>query len=205
MHRFLFAGVFLTITSCAFCGFSVRPTEDIEFAVTAANGQTAIDCLQTGYDGAHCFQLSPWRQIAQTFTVSSNTVLGSVKLRIGDFNGVQCSGQFEVAVYGFNPAGSIYDSKLAYAVANAGYYDGYDLLNVPVSTFDLSSFNTLLQHSARYALTITPLESFTGRLSVQMQANNYSAGQCMLFDTPIPEPATLSLLALGACLLRRKQ
>lgn len=203
LHLLLCFLAFLTQHGKVFSAVYERPFEDVEFGVKSIDGTQHIWSFETGYNGSYWFSYEPtYMGVAQTFQVSSDTILGSVQLRVGDFGSYVCSGQFEIAVYDFDSTNLSFGSKVAYTLANAGDYDMGN--NVPVSAFDISSSNALLEPSKTYALTISPLDSFVGILTLQAQVDNYPYGNNLTFDSPIPEPTTLLLLGFGGLALLRK-
>ena len=69
----------------------------------------------------------------------------------------------------------------------------------------MSAFNASLSSVETYALTVSPLDSFVGELSLQAQLDNYAGGNTITFDEPVPEPATILLMGFGALTLRRRK
>lgn len=193
---------FAAATSNAFGTLYSIFSEDVEFGITSDHGDQVITSFESGYNGAYYFRLEPFRGVAQTFSVPFDTVLGSAQLRIGDFGVIKCSGQIEIAVYTFDHLS--FGQKIASAMVNAAIYDDYDLKAAPISSFGFAS-GAMLRASQTYALTISSTSSFAGILTVQSQVNNYPNGNTWWFDSPIPEPATLGLLAVGTLALVRKR
>jgi hypothetical protein len=154
-------------------------SEDMEFGITALDGGLSVQSpsvFESGYNGAYTIEefYFGW---GQSFAVASERTLTSVQLRIGDFEMNNPTGQFQVAVYEFDEFNNTAYNKIAYVFANAEDYSGFDKFNVPVSSFDMSGFNAVLDPSKAYALAVTQMPSFTGGvLTIQGAQNIYPGG-----------------------------
>ena len=174
--------------------------EDLEFSVTSAAGGVTLtepSTIAGGYDGAYVFAAPPWYWgIGQTFNVPSTRLLQSIQLRVGGMNNIPASGQFEIAIYQFDTAHGTSTTKLAGVLANAADYWGYDLVSVPVSSFDFSKFGLVLNANQTYGLAICPTANYSGgSLTLQCGLNVYPDGNSFLLY--VPEPGAASLFAVG--------
>jgi hypothetical protein len=183
---------------CSAQGVIWQPvTGEVEFGVTAIVGGTPIQspsALESGYNGAWTFGNTPYRGMAQTFTVPSLRTLQSVQLRVGLFN-YPATGQFELAICTFDSLSGTPSSKLASVLADAQNYE-FDMLNVPVSSFDFASFNVSLNPAQTYALAVTPTATFAGTLALQAATDIYPGGEPYALSV-VPEPSTVALCSLG--------
>lgn len=178
---------------------------DVEFGVTSLLNGTPVQSpfpLENGYNGAYVFGNpveGPWTGVAQTFNVASSRTLQSIDLRVGRFGNKIPSGQFEVAVYRFTSLSWSPSEKLAAVSANAADYF-FDILSVPVSSFDFSDFNIPLNPAEVYALAVTPTATFRGgHLTLQAATDIYPGGSAFIRESAeypplVPEPCTLSLM-----------
>lgn len=182
------------------------PQEEVEFGVSAVFGDMPVQfpsVFETGYNGAYYFGFDglSFQGMAQTFTIPSLRTLQSIELRVGRFSVWQSvSGQFEVAIYRFDALSGTPADKLAGVLANAQDYYQFDLVsNVPVSSFDFSSFNVSLNPAETYALAVTPTATFVGLLTLQAAGDIYPGGTAYSL-TVVPEPNTIALCGLGTIL-----
>lgn len=154
--------------------WSPNAAEDLEFGVTAlvvGVSESSPWVFEGGYNGAYWFDRE--FAIAQTFTVAGDRVLESVSARVSAGQGT--SGQFEVAVYAFDPDTLSTTTRLAFATGDADAYR-YDLTGVPVSTFDLSGFGKTLSAGQTYMLTFRGDEGSSGNFYAQGGLNIYADG-----------------------------
>ena len=153
--------------------------EEVEFGITSEVEGNTIQgpwVFESGHNGAYGFGGEHYYGWGQTFAVESERTLLSVDLRVGGFGHGNTSGEFEVAVYEFDEVNSIPGPKIAYTLEDASDYT-YPLSSVPVSSFDLSSFNATLKSTQTYAVAVTPGPSFSGdQLTVQSAIDIYSGG-----------------------------
>ena len=136
--------------------------------------------------------------MAETFSVPSLRQLQSIQLRVGLANNIPAIGQFEVALYRWDPLNAAFDSKLAAVLADAQDYQ-FDLLHVPVSSFDFSSFNVSLNPLENYAFAVTPTSTFSGTLTLQGARSIYPGGEAFSLSV-VPEPSVVALYGLGVVL-----
>ena len=175
-----------------------------EFGITAVAGgvtNQSPSALETGYNGAYGFGVSPGWGFAQSFTVPSDRTLNSIQLRLGGGGNPTGQGQFSLSVYQFNQQTDTPGSLLGVVGADAANYQ-YDIFNVPVSSFDFSSLNIPLYASAAYAWVLTPASpSWSGSITIQAAVASLYPGGFAYALNPTPEPATPLLLVLGAATL----
>lgn len=200
-------GAVLVLTAARDCPAQViywqsLPNE-VEFGVTASIGGSLVQspsAFEPGYDGAWLFGNSMFYGMGQTFIVSSTRTLQSIELRVGGMNAQPTYGQFEVAIYEFDPISASPTLKLGAVLANAQDYYNIDLVNAPVSSFDFSSFDISLQSGKTYALAVTPTDTFTGGLlSLQAALDIYPGGTAYSLVV-VPEPNMIALCSLGTVL-----
>lgn len=147
---------------------------DLEFGITSLVSAVEEDApwvFEGGYNGANWFDKD--NTLGQTFTVSSDRLLQSVTTRVNAWN--NAVGQFEMAIYEFDQSSKSTTNRLAFVTGDADSYR-YDLLSVPMSTFDMSSFNVTLTAGQPYMLTFRGMESSVGTFSVQSASNIYGGG-----------------------------
>lgn len=170
-----------------------------EFGITSVAGgvtNQSPSALQSGYDGAYGIS-SDWG-CAQSFTVPSDRTLSSIQIRLGGGGSPTGRGQFSLSVFQFNQQTGTPDSLLGVIFADAADYQ-YDMLNVPVSSFDLSSLSIPLYASNAYAWALTPVFStWSGSLTIQAGAAALYPGGYAYELTRAPEPTPLALVGLGA-------
>ena len=107
-------------------------------------------------------------------------------------------------MFEFDAVNQTTGNKLAYYIANAEDYQSLSSIwNVPISTFDMSSFQVNLDSSQTYGLAVFPMDSFGGgMLSLQAATDIYPGGHSFRL---VPEPATLLLLCIGGLTLCRRK
>jgi hypothetical protein len=180
--------------------WQARSSDEVEFGVTALVGnvrEQSPSTIESGYNGAWDFGSETHFGIAQTFTVSSLRTLESIELRVAGFDRRRPSGQFEVAVYRFNPVDSVDEEKLASALRNAEDYSHLELTMAVLVSFDMSSFNVLLNPEETYALTVTPTATYTGGpMTVQSALDIYPGGKPYHVSV-VPEPAAWLLVTIA--------
>jgi hypothetical protein len=181
-----------------------------EFGITSVDGGGATvqspSVFEAGYNGAYIFGTQPFWGFAQSFSVLSERTLASIQLRLGTLN-LSAQGQFALSVYEFAPLTQTPSALLGSVTADAAGYQ-YDLINVPISSFDFSGLNIPLHASSTYAWALTPASpSWSGSLSIQSATASLYPGGFAYAMNPTPEPATPLLLLLAAAILwlRRKK
>jgi len=177
--------------------------DEVEFGVTATVGgvtEQTPSAFESGYNGAWVFASPIYYGMGQTFTVPSSRALQSIELRVGGVNNQPASGQFEVAVYLFDPLSNAPRRKLASVLADAQSFDQIDLTKVPVTSFDFSSFNILLDPAETYALSATPTSTYAGgALTLQAAQDIYPHGNPYSLSL-VPEPGAVALFGCGLLL-----
>lgn len=182
-----------------------QPGQDLQFGISAlVSGQPEQDPSVFGsfpYSfGLTSYYGGGW---GQTFTVASLRTLQSIDLILGPSSDHPGTGEFELAIYRFNPLSVAQSEKLGFIVANAG---DYRQVPFPVSSFDFSNLNLSLSPAETYAWSVTPKPGFFGALafaSTGLQNQDiYPGGTAFSL---IPEPGALSIGLLGAvvCMFHR--
>jgi len=170
-----------------------------EFGITSVVGGIPAQSpavFESGYNGAYGFGASPGWGFAQSFSVPSDRSLASIQLRLGGGN-PQGAGQFLLSLLEFDPQTQT-PGPLLGSVTDVGANYRYDLLAVPISSWDFSGFNILLRATNTYVWTLTPASpSWSGSVSIQAAVASLYPGGFAYALNPIPEPATPWLLALG--------
>jgi hypothetical protein len=184
---------------------------EVEFSITSDVSGVSVEspkALEGGYNGAWWFGDFPYNGIAQTFTVDSSRLMKSATLRLGGFDFRHASGQIEIALVQFDTATQIPVSKLGSIVVNASSYQ-FDLLSVPRSSFNFSSFGIILNPQNTYAVVVLPTATFTGGLmTLQAATDIYPGGSAysVSFLTPEPSSATLVLIcSIASIPIRRRK
>lgn len=170
-----------------------------QFGITSiANGVTnqSPSVFQAGYNGAYTFGGTPNDGFGQTFTVASDRPLASIQLRIGLFN-QPGQGQFALSVLEFDPLTQTPGALLGTVIANATNFN-YDILSVPVSSFDFSSLGIELQASKTYAWTLNSASAdWIGPLTIQSCLASFYPDGVAYSLIPVPEPAAPALAILA--------
>jgi len=184
-----------------------------EFGITSVEGgitNQSPSVFESGYDGAYSFGDSPYWGFAQSFAVSSDRTLASVELRISRGNSPG-QGQFALSLVEFGAQTQTPGTLLGSVNADASnYHYNHHLESVPISSFDFSSLNIILQDSIMYAWTLTPKSSsWSGSLLIQSGVQSLYPDGFAYFLNPVPEPATpviliLGTLALAVCRAKRQ-
>lgn len=172
-----------------FENWAARAGEELQFGITALvaeSPENAPWAFVAGYNGAYWFDKDT--SVGQTFTVASNRVLQSVSTRVSA--GGSTSGEFEIAIYEFDLEEQATTDLVAFVTGSASAYL-YDLTSVPVSLFDMSSFNVTLLAGQTYMLTFRGLEDSEGTFYAQATTDIYDGG-CVYLGSYVPAGADLS-------------
>jgi len=164
---------------------------EVEFGVTAVSDGVLIRSpwtIEEGYNGGWWWGTQDGLAygMAQTFLVPSSRTLKSIQLRVGRITFPQPSGEFEVAIYGFDSQNGTPAERLAAVLANAEDYP-FELTSVPMSSFDFSGCNLALKPSVTYALVVTPTATFNGGLmSLAGATDIYPGGSAYFLYPAVP-------------------
>jgi hypothetical protein len=183
-------GVVLTwmvLPSWAIGAWEQVPGQEMEFGITTLFGQLLVNDpfeFEVGYNGAWVIApaLEPNLIIGQTFVASSTGTLARISLRLSRSN--DAAGSFEVSINEFNTTTGQAENKLASFIGDVATLTP-DLLNVPISAFDVSGANALLIANRTYIVVV----SFQGSGSLYAQAATdiYPGGsffRCFCFAPP---------------------
>jgi len=173
----------------SFKNWNPNTAEEIEFGITALVSevpQNAPWAIEGGYNGAYWFDKD--YAAGQTFTVDSDRLLESVSTRVSTAGGT--SGEFEIAIYEFDPAQQATTNLVAFATGDASAYS-YNLTSVPVSLFDMSAFDATLFAGQTYMLTFRGLEDSAGMFYTQAALDIYGGG-CVYLGSYVPNGPDLA-------------